>query len=505
MTDAIVPSWHGNNYQARFFWEHALNLLEASTCVVEVTFEADGPKAFDDVVVRYDPPVVRSGPNRVSAEFHQVKWHVDIAGCFGFEDFTQPAFVGAQSVSLLQRLKAARDAAPADSSFIFVTTYRIKDGDPLRELICGVDRSLLVHRLFDGTTDRSKMGKVRKCWREHLGVANDDDLHRIVTGFRIMEGHRTLDEMRQQINFKARAVGLKPCSNAQSDFRFDELARQLKIHKINRLTRADLMRICREEGLLDECGRPIDPYLDIAIRSFLGVSSDIVGASPNNTLLLTEHFKQRHLKDDKDWQADIRPQVENFLRQAVLRSPKLRLTLDAHASIAFLAGSVLDLKSGISVELVQKGRVGAKTWRADDGSGAAGSPFVISADALSSGQELAVVINIAQDATPQATAYVQENLQSIGRIVSFTPTGGPGPRSVAGGEHAANLADQIAIKIRALKAQDSDAVVHIFAACPNTLLFFLGQQFTAIAPCILYEFDFDRAGNRSYQPAFAFL
>ena len=36
--------------------------------------------------------------------------------------------------------------------------------------------------------------------------------------------------------------------------------------------------------------------------------------------------------------------------------------------IAFLAGSVLDLKSGVEVELLQKGRVGFRTWRADDGS-----------------------------------------------------------------------------------------------------------------------------------------
>ncbi len=51
MVDAVVPRWHGDNYQARIFWENALNLLDPTSCVVEVTFEANGPKAFDDVVV----------------------------------------------------------------------------------------------------------------------------------------------------------------------------------------------------------------------------------------------------------------------------------------------------------------------------------------------------------------------------------------------------------------------------------------------------------------------
>jgi len=165
MADAVVARWHGDNYQARVFWENALNLLSPHSCVVEVTFEADGPKAFDDVVVKYDPPVARSGPDRISAEYHQVKWHVEMGGRFGYEDFTDPDFIGARSFSLLERLQQARETAPASVLFTFLTTYRVRDGDPLAPLISGNDKMLLVERLFDGTTDRSRMGKVRKCWR----------------------------------------------------------------------------------------------------------------------------------------------------------------------------------------------------------------------------------------------------------------------------------------------------------------------------------------------------
>ena len=71
MADAVVARWHGDNYQARVFWENALNLLLPNTCVAEVAFEAGGPKSFDDVVVNYDPPVAGAGPDRVSADYHQ--------------------------------------------------------------------------------------------------------------------------------------------------------------------------------------------------------------------------------------------------------------------------------------------------------------------------------------------------------------------------------------------------------------------------------------------------
>lgn len=502
MADAVVARWHGDNYQARVFWEHALNLLAPHSCVVEVTFEADGPKAFDDVVVRYDPPVVRSGPDRVSAEYTQVKWHTQTGGRFGYEDFTDPDFIGAKSFSLLQRLKQARKTAPSTARFAFLTTYRIKDGDPLAELVSGHDRSLLVEKLFDDTTDRSRMGAIRNCWREHLQLADDQELKAVVQGLRVLEAYRSLDELRAEINIKAQAVGVLACSDAVSDFRFDELARQLKVRQLNGLTREVLLQLCRDEGLLAERGLEPDPFLPIAIRSILGPSADIVGAAPEDTLLLADEFRQRYLQEGRDWQRDIRPKVEAFLRAAVKKSPRLRLIMDAHASIAFLAGAVLDLKSGVQTQLVQKGRVGARVWRADDGSAINAARFDITEEAIGTGPDVAVAVSVAQPVTVQARAYVTAHLPDVGRLISFTLPSGPGQQSVAGGEHAAALAEQISNHVRDLTAANPDAMVHIFAAAPNSLLYFLGQHHQAIAPCIVYEYDFDRKAHKTYQPSF---
>lgn len=500
MAEAVTARWHGDNYQARVFWENALNLLDESSCVVEVTFEANGPKSFDDVVVHYDPPVVRTGPERVSSEYHQVKWHVQLAGDFGYEDLIDPAFIGATSTSLLERLRDARKTAAASSRFAFVTTYRIRSGDPLAHVVSGVDKSLLVEKLFDGTTDRSKMGQVRKLWREHLQLTTDEQLRETVSGLRILEGHRTLDELRVHINLRAKVVGLLASDETRSDFRYDELARQLKVRQLNRLTRESLRRLCEEEGLIGERPAAPDSYRPIAIRSFLGPAADIVGASPEDTLLLLDQFQERYLRDGTKWQADIRPKVEKFLRGCVTKSPSLRLILDAHASIAFLAGKVLDLKSAVAVELVQKGRVGSRTWRADDGS--KGSKLSVSGEHVGSGADIAAVVSLTWDAGPQARAYVASHLPGVGRIVDFLPEGGPGQTTVAGGAHAALLAEQIATKINAVRAHDRDAVIHLFAAVPNSLLFFLGQQHQGVAPCIVYEYDFDRRGNKTYQPSF---
>jgi len=502
MVDAVTARWHGDNYQARIFWENAFNLLLPHSCVVEVTFEANGPKAFDDVVVKYDPPVARSGSERVSAEYHQVKWHVQTGGRFGYEDFVDPDFIGAQTFSLLERLQQARRMAPTSAHFAFLTTYRIKDGDPLAELISGHDKTLLIERLFDGTTDRSRMGKVRKRWREHLKLATNDELKVVVRGLRVLDGYRSLEELRAEINLKAQVVGVLACNAAESDFRYDELARQLKVRQLNALNREAFLQLCRDEGLLVE--RPVepDPFLSIAVRSFLGPAADIVGAAQEDTLLLTDDFRQRYLQDNRKWQRDIRPKVEAFLRDAVKKSARLRLILDAHASIAFLAGAVLDLKSGVQTQLVQKGRVGARIWRADDGSAAKGARFDIVDEPLGGGRDIAIAISVSQPATAQARVYVAARLPEVGKLISFAMPTGPGQQNVAGGEHAAALAEQVSNHLRTVKADDLDAVVHIFAACPNSLLFFLGQHHQGIAPCIVYEFDFDRRAHKTYQPSF---
>jgi hypothetical protein len=501
MADSVKARWHGDNYQARVFWGNAFNLLDPASCVVEVTFEADGPKAFDDVVVKYDPPIPSSGAERVAADFHQVKWHVELGGRFGYEDFVDPDFIGATKFSLLQRLQQAHTSSPPGSRFAFLTTYRVKDDDPLGGLLSGVDKSILLDKLFDGTTDRSQMGKVRKLWREHLNLATDNELKHVLQGFRVHEGYHSLDELRTQINLRAKVVGLFATDTA-SDFRYDELARSLKTRNLNRFTRDTFRQLCDEEGLFT--GVPVRPddFLPVAIRSFLGPAADVSGASPDNTLLLVDDFQQRYLREDRGWQEHIRPRITDFLRGAVKSSAKLRLILDAHASIAFLAGAILDLKSGATVELVQKGRVGTQVWRVADSVPADAPAFQVAEGTVGTGPDIALAISVARPTDSQVRTYVSQRLPAVGTIVSFAMPTGAGQQTVRGGGHAVRLAEQISAEVARLRSDKPDATLHIFAAAPNALLYFLGQEHQAIAPCVVYEFDFDRQGSKTYQPSF---
>jgi hypothetical protein len=506
MSDAIVPTWHGNNYQARFFWDHALNLLDEDNPVAEVIFEADLPKAFDDVVVKYDPPVPRYGrPQRTSIECHQIKWHLSSSGRFGYRDLADPEYIGASKTSLLQRLKDAHAYNESGAIFTLVTTDRIRDDDPLGRIVSKVDYTILIEKLFDGTkTDRSAMGKVRKYWREHLGLHDDEMLREVIANLRVVDGYLSLGEMREKINEKAKGFGLKPCHDDKTYFFYDELARQLKYRKLNRFRRDEFLRFCEEEGLFVSESNGKDEHMKCSIRSFLGVSSEVFGASRERTLLLTDYFRERYLKEGVNWQNQIRPMVETFLRQMVAQSSKLRLILDAHASIAFLAGTVLNLKSGVSVELVQKGRVGAQIWRPDDNVGGSGQLLTTEKLDRGHGDDVAIILNVTHSAMSQVDEYLRRAGLNIGEVVSFTPKEGIGQQSIHGGSHAALIADQISDEVNNIRIENPGAVFHIFAACPNALLFFVGQQIAPLRPCTLYEFDFDRKVGGLYWPSFSF-
>jgi hypothetical protein len=90
-----------------------------------------------------------------------------------------------------------------------------------------------------------------------------------------------------------------------------------------------------------------------------------------------------------------------------VQSPHLRLILDAHASVAFIAGSALDVKSGVSLELVQKGRVGPRVWRANDGSENGPPTFRITEHKLGDGPEIAVAIVSRSPRKPPHAPIVQ--------------------------------------------------------------------------------------------------
>ena len=114
---------------------------------------------------------------------------------------------------------------------------------------------------------------------------------------------------------------------------------------------------------------------------------------------------------------------------------------------------MLDLKSSIDTQLVQKGRVGRSVWRADDPLNANAARFTIEDEVVGDGDEIAIAISVARAATPDARAYVAAGLPRVGRLITCALPQGPGQTVIAGGGHAAALAEQISNHLREVKTE----------------------------------------------------
>ncbi|MDU6441836.1 MAG: SAVED domain-containing protein [Pantoea sp.] len=497
MATSVLANWHGHDYQARYFWIQASRLKNPQEdFVAEVSYEADGPKAFDDVITRYNPPRRSAGSERIQADYFQIKYHVTQANSFGFKDLIDPAFISAKSFSILERLKQAKNTEPANSAFNFVTTDRIIDADPLGEIISNVDGSIRLDKLFDGTGDKSQKGKVRKLWRDHLKLSTDQELEQVLTGFHIHQSQPTLEAMREKVNTCFQIIGLITCETG-SDFRFDGAARALRSQGRYRFTRKQFTALCEEENWLRP--EPPENFRSVALRSFSDGPLEIMDALPEYTLSLLSLFEGRFPSPGIEWDDVIKPRVVTFLTGIKQTERKVRLYLHTHSSIALLAGKCLGHKSGVEIELVQKGRSGSSIWSENEPHNEPDA--IIETEAVGTGSDVAVVLSIAKNALPKARAYILEHKPNIGRIIHVTPANGHGQRSVKNGSHAIALAEQISDAVT-----DADlpveASLHIFSAAPNAVNFYLGQHTDFLGTCVFYEFDFDRQRDASYLPSF---
>jgi hypothetical protein len=82
---------------------------------------------------------------------------------------------------------------------------------------------------------------------------------------------------------------------------------------------------------------------------------------------------------------------------------------------------------------------------------------------------------------------------------------GPNNQVVKDGAHTKLLASQLAAYIKTDRiGKERQGKLHIFAAAPNALIFFLGQLARSFGACTLYEYDFETNALGAYQPSLSF-
>lgn len=499
MTQANTARREGDDFQARQFWWRAGRLLDPQSPIVRVGFES-GPRSYDDIWVEYAPgrgPRTLDGRN-LFREHIQCKWHVN-PGSYGFRELVDPSFINADTRSLLQRAHGAYASQMASGEpvqFTLLTNWQADRKDPLQGIMGTRSGAIRVDRLFNTKTDTSKTGTIRKEWREHLSL-DDVQLREFVGSLAFGAANDSLESYRDQLDLLFECVGLRRIPPHESAFPYDDIVYKWLGQGKLEFDRASFRNICQQEGLLAAgAARPVV----YGVKSF-SHPVDRLEHRCVRVLDFVPEFDDRYIRDEGEWSATLYPALKEFLLKAAQESDRPRLALDAHTTLAFAAGSVLNTKIGRVVELEQR-TPARQIWAADDEGWDTTAPCVEWEEIVIDPTlpETAVAVSVTHPNAADVRAYIVQSLPDVGRILVARPVAGTGQRAIANGRHAFEFAQTVAAYVKACGGT-AGGVTHMFIAGPNALSFFLGQQQLLMGPIRLYEFDFDGGRDRSYSPS----
>lgn len=493
----------GDYYQGLYFWWQAAKLFIDRTRVSRVVLEHDNADGVDDVAVFYAPPGIAAGGSLVSADFFQLKHHVDHRGTYSADSLITPAS-GAKS-SMLERFQAANNALLGDGHSCFrlhlVSNWTWSEDCPLRAML-GRDGALRDE--FFSKSKRSKVGRKREAWRSHLGM----DVAAFTAFARRLRfdvnffGRRAFMEV---VLDRFHAAGMRAPPANQRSCPYDSLIVKFLMDGTNEFERASLYSLCENEGLLlDE--RPTDPaFLAVGVRSFVRFAENMEDIS-DEFICVSGNFDGRHPREETSW-AEAAEAIQRYFsdagRRSRMRAGPAAIALECHGSIAVLAGYELSLNSGVEIFPHQKGAAGPSLWMPADGDEPGPDRAWAAAELRDHNDEgaLVVALSVTHDISGDVLEFVEDGaLGAVRRAVRLAPAAGPGRDSVFGPTHADRLADQLVAELKELRDRRAEPV-HLFCAAPNAFMFTLGRRREALGRLVLYEFDFNLTANGNYAPS----
>ncbi len=217
---------------------------------------------------------------------------------------------------------------------------------------------------------------------------------------------------------------------------------------------------------------------------------DEMRKSADDYLELDEFFDGRPIREPALWRTEVFPRLERFLLRWAGTGEPLLLDFAAHASIAFAAGWVLEVKSGLDVAIRQRGGGPVPLeWAPDDDSGRPqplwGDLPDVTCDPTAS--DLVLALSASNDIRADVDEYLRLSGLPVTRLKHARIYPDPGQRAVAGGGHSLQLAQGIALTASGRTPAERRGTLHLFTSAPNALLFYLGQLSRSFGRVQLYE------------------
>lgn len=307
----------------------------------------------------------------------------------------------------------------------------------------------------------------------------------------------SLDDHRAHLDILFENRGLRRIPASESSFLYDDLMYQWLAQGRLVFDRKSFHDACEREGILEGQKKSAMVF---GVKSFEH-AFDRLEERCVRVLDLTRFFDERAIQRAQDWAATLYPYLKAFLHAAAKESERLQLALDTHATLAFAAGSILDVKSGRQVDLEQR-TLGRQIWSAGDS-----VPVPEWADwnftthtLDQDGEGIVVAVSLTHDITSAVKSFAEKSLPNAQQLITAVPTCGPGGLSVASGQHAFELADSLCARISQCRS-GAQPKIHLFIAGPNVFTFFMGQRQPGLGQVTLYEYDFEGTNGGGYCPS----
>lgn len=493
MCKQTAASMLGRDYQAMVFWKYANKMLCKESEIEWIGYEYKEVESFDDVVVKYNKSQIhREG--KIDTDYIQVKYHVDQREVITLDSLFSPGLIGATRYSFMDKVLKEYKKNPfqfTKSRFILYTPWDISQTDSLYTLLDNKEKVFRLEVLFDGTkTDNSKYGQIRKKFRDELEI-EDGVLEIILKQICIYSSRESMDVFKENLNQGFLQNNLKQWRGSQRQTPHLNVIENYMKDRIVYFNAQKLREICAVEELIAP-----DKRNDlIAIQSYPDKYGILEGRT-DAVLNLMPFLEGRTLKIEENytWKM-IDEKIVDFVKNNKKAECEYYVELLTSYSVIFMAGKNMRSITGIKYTPVQRTVEGKFYWDFKNESDCMEDEFQKESIEFDkevrddkSSEDVAVVISATHDILSSVTKYIEENRKNISRVYEYKLPQ-IGFLSVKSGYHAWKLAHQISSDLVSLSEKEKRGCLHIFSACPMSLIFNLGKMSSTYGKIQFYEYD----------------
>lgn len=457
----------GDDYQHAVGWVAACEAL-CDPDIQSISVEDAHGGHFDDVVTRR-----RSGPDVYIQVKSSNSGNVIVDSTWLL---TPASLAGRSPLQHFHATWTSLTAAGRPFELLLLTNRAIDHHDP----ILGDLRDLMTNRVkVDGlrvATARSRAGKERRQWADHLGVTEDELMSFLAqVTWRHADSEPHWDERARLL---MRAAGLR--TDVEAITIGKALVRSWVTSGAGPQTQDDIRRQVADRNLLSRSGT-----LTLTIHAIdrqpaavpANVELDFTALFDGDT-----PFARRQLKDPADWQLVVMPDLGRAARALeAYRVRRVHVGGSMRLPLWFAVGRELpDVRQWV-LSLDQHGQ----EWVTSPAEKV--KPRTLSSIDIGKGNDLALAIGLTHDPTADIQAYLSNAAVPVASLLTLGPAGEPGHQSVPNGQWAAGWARAARDEARNAARECTATRIHLFIAAPQAVALMLGHHWNLTPATTIYE------------------